>query len=159
MCLDAPIKQANDKFYFTEFDVFQATGNTDNAMMFSNNEGRRGKLRYAKCPINAPQWQHLNTLDADDGYKYIFVNQSVPQYTASGNTTGPWWSFDLSTANSPLSRMTGWAFGTRGTSGLATGQAVGSFFGDYLAYSSANTGGGFSGNFNYILMPISGSGV
>lgn len=57
------------KFQFIEMDAYYSAGTSAG---FSKNEGKRGELRYVKCPVMNPTGMNLASLGpADDGNTYI----------------------------------------------------------------------------------------
>lgn len=74
--VDSGLLDLGGRVQFTEFDVYQ-TGMSAGTMMF--NEGKRGMMRYVKCPVNNPSGCHLVTLGpAEDGNTYIIFRVSPP---------------------------------------------------------------------------------
>lgn len=62
------------KFQFCEFDAYYGgLGGSG----FDKNEGKRGELKYLKCPVSNPSGMHLASLGpADDGNTYLLLRMT-----------------------------------------------------------------------------------
>ena len=131
------------RFLYTEFDVWHCGQATPGYYVGAINEGRRGKLRYAKTPVGNPNGMQFSTMSGTDGHRYIFVRQSAPTYGALQSNTQAWGNSDASNNGNAHQLLTGWAFDVQGN-GTANYS-----WGDVWPYT--NPIGGF---YNYVMLPV-----
>lgn len=154
-CIDANVIESDGRLVYTEFDVYHGSSNTGAGLYErwgSAVEGRRGKLRYVRCPLNNPNHQEFNTVSGSDGRTYMYFRQGpLGTYTSNGQTL--WFTFNNAgvggLSNSSFNNlMSGWAWGIKNSTTVQIGD---------VSYNNGVNGS--NGFYNYLLMPVSGTGI
>lgn len=98
------------RMQFCEYDAY-VTGGASSG--FGTSEGKRGTMRYVKCPVGNPSGLSLSTFGpADDGNTYMLFICSRAPYVSALSYNGAW---DYGHAGHVWS---GWAFSNKFAAGL-----------------------------------------